>query len=96
MNSLTNLRRELEAIGGRLAGWRAQLDLVRCAAGLLLALAVFALADYLSQYGAVGRWVLGLLIWAAAGATIWWVQRLRARRSTPQAVAARIEKAYQK
>ena len=94
MNSLATLRRELEAIGRRVAGWRAQLNLLYCAAGLLLALAVFALADYLSQYGAVGRWVLGVLIWTAAGATAWWVQRLRNRRTTPQAVAARIEKAF--
>ena len=40
--------------------------------------------------------MLGAPRWAGIAASAWWVRRLQARRTTPQAVAARIEKSFPK
>lgn len=92
MNS--SIFERLRGLGRQMAVWDAQPRGLFAAGAVLGLLWLFTLSDLLLRFGRAGRVVCWLLLVAGLGAGLWWIIKTLARRRTPEAVAARIERTF--
>ena len=88
------LKRQLADVGQKVVWWRAQLKMFACAAGIILLIWGFSLLDLWLQYSRGGRFAIWLALVSGVAAAVWFVMNTLARTLSPEAVAAKIEKAF--